>query len=260
MPRAQTNKLYRTFVKGLITEAGFLTYPEDASTDELNTVLHKAGNRTRRLGMDYEHGSVQRIMGDFYNDTAVTTEYLWKAVANEASINFVVVQLGGDIVFFNADANPFSSDMKTFRINLSAYKAPMATPEQVQSANVEMISGKGFLFIVQEYIDPIVVEYHKTTDTITVTRIIIQVRDFDGVNDNLPNDAEPTTLSAQHYYNLRNQGWVAPGSYVSTGGEGTPTQTYTPPPPPPTSTEQEYYDPYTGEEATYKLGPDEKLP
>ena len=262
MPRAQTNKLYRTFVKGLITEAGFLTYPEDASTDELNTVLHKKGNRTRRLGMDYEDGSIPRIMPGFDAD-AVTTEYLWKAVDNEATINFVCLQVGNIIHFFNADAVPFSSGKKTFTIDLSLYKSPAATTDNIKSQNVEMIAGKGFLFIAQEYIDPLSVEYDPATDTINVVKIVIVIRDFDGVNDGLANDQEPNILTPEHFYNLRNQGWVTPGTEVTIPTEPPPEGGGTPENPAPSdpgtdgtvpyvAPSHEYYDPYTGYERPYR--------
>lgn len=38
----------------MITEASPLTYPEDASYDEDNMILYRAGNRSRRLGIDFE--------------------------------------------------------------------------------------------------------------------------------------------------------------------------------------------------------------
>ena len=58
MSRAETTKVYRTFVKGMITEASPLTYPEDASYDEDNMILYRRGNRSRRFGVDFEHGYV----------------------------------------------------------------------------------------------------------------------------------------------------------------------------------------------------------
>jgi hypothetical protein len=44
-----------TFIKGLITEANPLTFPENASIDEDNFVLNRDGSRQRRNGMDYEN-------------------------------------------------------------------------------------------------------------------------------------------------------------------------------------------------------------
>jgi len=49
-----STKVFNTFVAGLITEAGPLTFPENSSKDELNCVLSRKGNRRRRLGVDYE--------------------------------------------------------------------------------------------------------------------------------------------------------------------------------------------------------------
>ena len=42
----------------MITEASPLTYPEDASYDEDNMILYRKGNRSRRFGVDFEHGYV----------------------------------------------------------------------------------------------------------------------------------------------------------------------------------------------------------
>jgi hypothetical protein len=87
MPRPVQNKLYKTFTKGLITEAGPLTYPENASTDELNTVIKVKGSRSRRLGIDFEPNSVlSSITG--LTDTDFTAEYAWKGVGNDSTVNF----------------------------------------------------------------------------------------------------------------------------------------------------------------------------
>ena len=52
--RAAANKEYNSFVRGLITEASPLTYPENASIDEENFILNRNGSRRRRQGIDYE--------------------------------------------------------------------------------------------------------------------------------------------------------------------------------------------------------------
>jgi len=240
VPRGQTNKLYRTFVKGLITEAGFLTYPEDASTDELNTVLHRKGNRSRRLGMDFEPDSTASVITDYTEDDT-TNEYFWKAVANKADTNFLVVQVGDKLHFYDASSSPLSEGKKSFTVDLQAYKAPTATASDVRGHTVQMTAGKGYLFAAQEFIDPIVIEYDADTDTISTVKIVIQVRDFDGVNDGLANDQEPTTLSAEHHYNLKNQGWVQPGTPAVQGSDGTGGDPV-----------HVYYDPYTGDTREYR--------
>jgi hypothetical protein len=225
MSRGQQNKLYNQFVKGLITEAGPLTYPENASTDELNCVLKRKGSRARRLGIDYEPDSAAATPSLDYDDTALTNEFLWKAVDNNSDINFLCFQIGSTVRFFDVANEPIASGLKTFEIDLLDYKVSTATDEQVAISYAQFAGGKGLLFIVNPYIEPIVVEYDQDDDDITVIPITIQIRDFDGIYDGLANDAEPTTLSKEHYYNLRNQGWVAPGSSVvgPDGGETIPT-------------------------------------
>lgn len=248
MARGKQNKLYRTFVKGLITEAGYLTYPENASIDELNTVIKRKGSRSRRLGFDYEPSSTAATVVGGTTDTV--SEYSWRAVHGDSSINFLVVQIKGILYFFNMDASPISSGLKTFTVDLTTYIAPAATTTQVQTTPVQMASGKGFLFVAQEFIDPILIEYNPVGDAITTTRINVQVRDFDGVNDGLANDEHPTTLSKEHLYNLKNQGWVNPSNIGVVQGGGS-TNPYTPPTPPPTTTNEGTYDPYTGTYRSY---------
>lgn len=218
MSRGKVNKLYRSFVKGLITEAGYLTYPENASTDELNTILKRKGSRSRRLGMEYEPASTGHTVSTF-DQTYVTNEYHWQSVNNDADVNFLCVQIGSDVIFFDTDATPVIGSPKSFSIDLLDYKTTDATDANVWNTPVEMVAGKGFLFLAQEFITPLVIEYDDENDDIFVGEIVIQMRDYDGVDDSLLNDEEPTTLTKEHFYNLRNQGWVAPGSTnVGPGG------------------------------------------
>lgn len=223
MTRGKQDRLYRSFNKGLITEAGFLTYPEDASIDELNTIIYRKGNRSRRPGIDYEEFSQPTNFNTTVGANYVTEEFFWKTPGAIPNLNFLVVQVGTILHFFDATVAPLSSGQKSFTVSLDEFKAPTATFEQVGQFRVQMSSGKGYLFVAQEYIDPFFVTYDQDTDDVTATRIYIQMRDFDGVNDGLPNDAEPSTLSVEHHYNLLNQGWAEPGTPTNptpSGGSG----------------------------------------
>lgn len=235
MARAKDVKLYRTFVRGLITEAGYLTYPEDSSSDELNTIPTRKGNRTRRFGIDFEDNYTYVNLVTSENDAI--KEYIWKAADNVATQNFLCLQVGTTIHFFSLEANPVSDSYKAFTIDLLSYIASGAATSDVQQNNVEFSSGKGFLFIVHPYVEPLVVDYDSVTDSITVTKVVVQVRDFEGLNDGLANDQEPTTLSKEHHYNLLNQGWGLPGTEVPGG-----VSVDNPP---------EYQDPYDGVRKPY---------
>lgn len=58
MARQKFAKDFNTFVRGLITEASQLTFPDDASLDERNFVLDKDGGRRRRFGMELQGGLI----------------------------------------------------------------------------------------------------------------------------------------------------------------------------------------------------------
>lgn len=219
MGRARSNKLYRNFQKGLITEASYLNYPENACTDMDNVMISYKGNLYRRPGMDYESGSSALALS--LNASLVAnyayTSYFWESVANDAKRSFLVQQVGNILYFFDLSAANTAVGRKTFTINLLASAAAGFTQAQVSAEPVQMASGKGFLFVVSKCIYPILVEYNPDTDVVTANRIYIQIRDFEGVNDGLANDEEPTTLSATHRYNLYNQGWLAPTNDGTTG-------------------------------------------
>lgn len=203
MSQAKTSKLYRTFVKGLVTEASYLTYPEDTSLDELNTVLSRKGNRTRRFGMNYNTGS---SFPRPYDRSSAKTEYMWTAVAQKPGLSFLVVQNGADVRFFDRSIQGFIEGLKPFSINLQDYARPGVA--DVSRSICSIASGKGYLFIVSESIEPLVVEYSPATNALTITTIAILARDFEGLPDGLQNDEEPSTLTKEHHYNLQNQGWV----------------------------------------------------
>lgn len=258
VPRAKTNKLYRTFVKGLITEAGYLTYPENASSDELNTIISRKGNRTRRLGIKYEDNYVLSPVSP-EADNPSYQEYTWRSVNKQPGMSMIVVQVGGNLHFWELNDSPLSDDKKPFTLNLRDFKAPTATDLDVITNPAQFASGAGYLFVAHKHCEPLSIEYDKKTNTISAIRVVVQVRDFEGVYDGLANDQEPTTLSAEHHYNLMNQGWVAPGTTPSpalaageapnVGGDGA----YLPGAPEPTGGNV-YINPYTGTEDTYTPG------
>lgn len=220
MARAKTNRLYRTFVKGMITEAGPLTYPENASIDEDNCIIFRKGNRSRRLGMDFEDNYA---LSTYSTPTTYSTRTAkWESVNNDADVNFLVHRIGTSIYFYDLSQSPLSSGLKTFSIDLTGFAAPNITG--LASSEVSMVGGKGYLFVVGEKLEPFLVEYDPDTDSVSTQRIYIQMRDFQGVDDGLANDEESATLTGLHKYNLMNQGWIDPRN----DGSGATVQYFTP--------------------------------
>ena len=184
MSRAETTKLYRTFVKGLITEASPLTYPEDATIAESNTTLYRTGNRSRRLGIGLE--SNDRATITTTSTTDAINEYRWDAVANNANLTFVVMQVGLSLFFFNANNEPLATGQKNFSVDLTPYIVAGAVNPGAQI--VSLTSGRGILYACGEVCEPIEITYNETTETMSSRRIYVQIRDFKGLEDGLAND------------------------------------------------------------------------
>jgi len=208
MPEAKSTKPFFTFTRGIITEANPLTYPEQASIDEANFVLNNDGSRYRRLGMDYETSyTLSSTISESYFSDLATSSHVWTNVGNDGDLIFTVAQTGQTVHFYDGTKASVSDNKKSFTIDLNTYKAPNAV--NIGGNPIDVASANGKLFIVSQDIEPIYVEYNSTTDSITVTQITIQIRDFEGLDDGLAIDERPTTLSTEHNYNLLNQGWLA---------------------------------------------------
>lgn len=206
MAQAKKNQLYRTFVRGLCTEASPLTYPPDTSFDELNTVPTRKGNRTRRFGINYNPDNTASMT---VASTDAQSEFVWRAAASDIANTFLVVQNGNRLYFYDRSSSAFADNLESFTVSLDSYCRPGVS--SVRTVPCHFASGKGFLFVVNKDMEPIVITYDPDSNDITINKITIQGRDFEGLDDGLANDAEPATLTTSHFYNLLNQGWISPG-------------------------------------------------
>ena len=120
MPQSINEKVVNTFVKGLITEAGELTFPPDASIDESNCLLERDGSRRRRLAVEYETDAANSTFG--LTDTQVFTTTLWTNVAGQAGLTFLTVQAGSVLYFYNTATQPYSAQQKSFTVNLASFE------------------------------------------------------------------------------------------------------------------------------------------
>lgn len=218
MAEAVAVKLYNNFTRGLITEAEALTYPDNSCQDMDNVIVYRKGDIQRRYGLDLEAGS--SLSSYTFTQTQIQTwafhEFKWESVALVSGLNFLVLQTGSTLHFYDLSFVPLSGGVKSFTVDLTQYIAPGFTAAQVATVECSFCFGRGSLFCGNMFIDPIQVIYAPGTDTILVSRIIIQVRDLVGVDDGLAPNEQPTTLSNLHKYNLQNQGWNAPDTVGST--------------------------------------------
>jgi len=204
MPQRITQKVVNTFVKGLITEAGELTFPEDASIDELNCLLDRDGSRRRRLAAKVEDSNVLSTF--VINNTFVFTTSRWKNVDGTAGLDFVVVQAGPTLYFYNTAQEPYSGQQKSFSVDLTAFE--FAGSAGAATAKVQMAAINGDLVVVSSAIEPFYIEYNSTTDTISTTQIIPKARDFEWQGDTETYSDGAASPTDARKYDTANAGWT----------------------------------------------------
>lgn len=207
-----------TFVKGFVTEASPLSFPPNASLDEVNFKLNRDGSRDRRLGIDFEDDYALNTTHYTADQLAKSTRsfYRWANPMGNRHIDIGIIQIGGYLYFVNLlTANP--SD------NLLNGGLPINTGGPLEMVFDYAIIGNSLIVVSPQLNSPYLVAYNADTDDITFETSPIVVRDTEGVNDNLRSDERPTTLSNAHRYNLINQGWLPTGIESTCGAGISPT-------------------------------------
>jgi len=215
MAQKYSQKVVNTFVKGLVTEASEMTFPENASSDELNCELLKNGARRRRKGLkfedNYQESSFTVNEGDFVH------KQTWNNVSGLAGVEYLVVQVNSMVYFYDKSFQTVSAGLKSFSIDLTTYTASNGFDPAEEPIQCSSISG--YLVITSAAINPLKVKYVDTT-TISVTTISIQIRDFEyqyqgtaAVDKRVTlatlGGATTTTDFKNYKYDLYNIGWVS---------------------------------------------------
>lgn len=206
MAQRLSQKTVNTFVKGLITEAGELTFPENASVDELNCLLQRDGSRRRRLSAELETDSVDSSWN--VETTFVFHTGMWRNVAGQAGFDLLVVQNGSTLYFYDTATEPYSGNTKAFSVDLSTFEHSGSAG--AGSAYVEMASINGDLVVVSSAINPFYIEYDPDAGTISTSQINIKTRDFEWQGDTTSYDTGIATASATtaRKYDTANAGWT----------------------------------------------------
>ena len=197
----------KSFSGGLNTEAPLLQFPENSSQDELNFDVSLDGTRHRRLGFNVERDG--RTLDSLHTWTLIDSEahnsYLWESVGGIGGKQFLVVQIGISLYFFD----PTQQVMSTVGLKYIQMDGADAT------VRFGMSGVEGYLIIVSGNGVINVVEYDQTTDALTMTQDRIKIRDLFGVQETIQERYELENdyrgeLNPQHYFNLYNQGWAIP--------------------------------------------------
>ena len=205
MPQSLTQKVVNTFVKGLITEAGELTFPADASVDELNCDLRRDGSRRRRLAAKIEDSN---ILSSFTVSTSTRFHTgSWENVGGQSGLEFLVLQVGSTLRFYNKSNLPYSSHEIAQTVNLSSYE--VAGGVGAANANCQFASINGALVVSSPAINSIYIQRDNTTGTLTTTQIKFRIRDFEWLGDKSTYTTEVSTAAAStaRKYDTANAGW-----------------------------------------------------
>ena len=201
------------FVRGLITEATALAFPQDACTETFDCVFDKRGTVERRPAFALETGGANPSTVATTGEAIV--EYAWTGVAGSGSKSFLVLQHGRYIRFYDTSTSVIpSADRETFTVDLNSYRptAPTIDPADYPCS---FARGDGKLFIANKGINPVYVAYDVGGNTITTTAITLRERDFLRAPETGWNINERYTgtiagliiADSNHWYNLLNQSW-----------------------------------------------------
>ena len=210
--KAIANKNYATYIAGLFTEATPLNFPDNTVQFTQNFRYDPAGYIERRLGLEPRHCGVTL---DPEEGCINTQSFRWRSVANRKDLDFIVIQQGTKL-FLNLETDYDCYETKC-TIDLVEHSVTGGAG-QIAKDLVSLSYGNGSLFVTGKFIQPFRVDY--TPDTTTticdeqpevgckVVEFDICERDFEGIDDGIPNDKNPTELTDEHLYNLLNRGWT----------------------------------------------------
>ena len=201
MPQSLIQKTVNNFVKGLITEAAELTFPESASVNESNCDLRRDGSRRRREAVAVESNAV--LSSFTISNSEIVGTGTWINVGGNAALEFLVLQKGNTIFFYNKAELPYSDQVISGSISLATYE--FAGSIGSNNVKCQYASINGTLIISSGAIDTIVASYDGTN--VSVSSIAFKTRDFEwqGDTDTYPEEA---VSDAIRLYDTTNAGWT----------------------------------------------------
>jgi len=185
-----------------VTEAGELTFPQDASIDESNCLLERDGSRRRRLAVKLENNNVNSTFT--INNTFVFTTGHWKNAAGVAGLDFLVVQDGETLRFYNTSSEPYSDKEQSFSVNLANFNFAGSVGPGIVKVQMDTINGS--LVVASKAIEPFYITYDPDDNTISTVQISPRVRDFEWLGDT-STYSDNTSADINRRYDTANAGW-----------------------------------------------------
>ncbi len=205
MARARVTKPFFNFVAGKHSDGSALAPPENTARILQNVDLDTSGKLSRRLGLDYEKDF--ELSTETFTETQLRSNavgfYEWTTVDEDGRRNFYVVRVGEKLFFYN-QSGAITSAGRVGELDISSFSIDVS---RSKNDDIQVASGKGVLFVSGELYDPFFVTFDSNLITFSATKIEVEIRDFEGVEDGLEISERPSLLSDLHHYNLLNQGW-----------------------------------------------------
>ncbi len=190
------------FNKGLITEAGELTFPEGASVDELNMSLLRDGSRRRRLGIAFESGYTE---GSAITSGQLTASHVWEAPDGVSNLRLLVVQKDNSLLIYTASG---SGSVSPNYLTLYDMTARERAGGDAGLTAVSFTSTNGELIIASSEVNTFKLTYDSAAGTFSTSEIAFRVRDFEWQSDRTVFDVEfASPVSADRQYDTLNAGW-----------------------------------------------------
>lgn len=205
----KAEKTFNSFVKGLVTEASELTFPEGALVDGENFVLKRDGSLERRLGIDYEnlYTKVSTGLSEAQIEEGRSAFYRWNSPSGDSSLNIGVIRIYNRFWFVDL----LTSNPSTNLLNNETYiEVPGLTISDVQFANLN----NQLIIVSQDLSKPVVFTYNTDNKKITTSDLNLKIRDLFGVNDGYEAHVRPDYAG-----NTTMKEWVASSANFSTGDE-----------------------------------------
>lgn len=200
-------------VKGLITEAGELTFPENASVDELNCSLSRDGSRSRRLGVEFEEGN--QLSSFDVDPLQAFSVGQWDNPGGISGLSFMVIQVGALLRFYSTAPAPYSAQDTGLEVDLTPYQI---SGKDITTADIEFASIASALVVASDAIDTIYLTYDGSS--IAISPIEFRVRDFEWMSDvcDLTEAIPNANITSARKYDTLNSGWI--------GNSGSTPETY----------------------------------
>ena len=186
MGQAAGSIAYNTFVKGLITDSSNFNSDPNSIKEGYNFFITPKGTLEKRLGLKTETS----ITGNSF--TSDSSLVIRNATTFDGRRWYLI---------FDRTTRKFSI------LNASDNSTVYSKTVDGTNVGVDFSYNDRYVVVTSTWQYNFVLEYNVVSGWEDKGSIEVQVRDFEGVDDGLDNDTRPPGLSADHRYNLENQGW-----------------------------------------------------